>query len=787
MKRYIRLTALFLSMVFTASCATEKTGGNVTTITTTQSVTTEVAAAEQTTVVSFTPAETTVRSEPQCDFITPELSEEKVHFYIDEKKVVHYDDLKKELNIAEDEAVRIYPYYIGNESADWLIKVGYIEGMSDYFTYVDLVAVKNGTVVKNKGKLRNYSYNDCYYDGNDFFLPTGFDGIIRYNFTTGEAENIGAEFVTEEIANQASIIDLNESYMLFYLSELLYLYNRRTGECVDTGLEFNAMTNSAARLEGDTILLQDNKGENKLIYDIKSGEMAYHEGIEPQKDKYRFTLGDYEFHSYNDEASDKQLLRVKRFSDGIEKTFDVDTYCNDCIEKWGIRIEENYIILCPLSVPQIAINFDTEQVHEITVTKGYEDWWYANSADGVSSALQLQNGAAAEVQVILPGMPYDKYGNLYPGYSEEAPELVLGKTLDTGLFESLKSYDLPADITEYDGYELAKTEVEEKCTGEELEDLRARNYTEVYYDTFYVGNDYIDWLIVFETCFHLPYYLERFPLFHRIYAVKDNVVIGEPFEIMDGGYIGNRGIPFAMNGDDIFFTTDNKVYMLETDTLTLSEIYVSEYYYLEICDLSERYLAFGDMDYKLSLYDRESGKVTSTGLTWESSAGPFARIDGDYIYSYPYYEPETFNFYSRKYDIKTGEISDDYSITADFIMQRENNIIDGENYTAQFIRNPENDNCECGVIITDKESGNAVKYSLCGFSNSIDKGMGLTNVSGFFSGDVFVMASLYNRIIVIDAESGVTAECGGEFELVERNGKNVLLCEYSEVEAVNVE
>ncbi len=786
MKRYIRLTALFMSMALTASCTTEKTGGNVTTITTTQSVTTEAMTAEQTTVVSFTPVETTVRSEPQCDFITPELSEEQVHFYIDEKKVVHYENLKKELNIAEDENVRIYPYYIGNESTDWLVKVGYIEGMNDYFTYVDLVAVKNGAVVKSTGRLSNYSYNDCYYDGNDFFLPTGFDGIIRYNFTTGEAENIGAEFVTEEIVNQTSIIDLNESYMLFYLSELLYLYNRSTGECIDTGLEFNAMTNSAARLESDTILLQDHRGGNKLIYDIKSGEMAYHESIEPQKDKYRFTLGGYEFHSYHDEASDKQLLWVKRVSDDTEKTFDVDTYYKDCIEKWGIRIEANYIILCPLSRPQIAINFDTEQVHEIDVTKGYEDWWYANSADGVSSALQLQNGAAAEVQVILPGMPYDKYGNLYPEHSEEATELVLGKTLDIGLFESLKSYDLPADITEYNDYELAKTEVEENCTGEELEVLRAQNYTEVYYDTFYVGNEYVDWLIVFDTSFHLPYYLPRFPLFHRIYAVKDNEVIGAPFEIMDGGYIGNRGTPFAMNGDDIFFTTDNKVYMLETDTLTLSEIYESEYYYLEICDLSEKYLAFGDMDYKLSLYDRESGKVTSTGLTWESSAGPFARLDGDCIYSYPYYEPENFNFYSRKYDIKTGEISDDYSITADFIMQRENNIIDGENYTAQFIRNPENDNCECGVIITDKKRGNAVKYSLCGFSNSIDKGMGLTNVSGFFSGDVFVIAPLYNQIIAIDAESGVTAECDGEFELVERGGKSVLLYEYSEVEAVNV-
>lgn len=177
------------------------------------------------------------------------------------------------------EEIVFHPYYLGTEQADWFVEAWWFYGGSEVSSYIDFLIIKDDEIVRRTGALPIRGTINEKWDKKDFFRPAGKDGVVRYNFETGEIEYIGDEFVTTDIADQTRVLDLNDSYALVYIFEHLYIYDRNTRECMDTGLDFYAMTMARARLEDDKIYWQDNRGENKLIYYIKTGEIVYDDSI----------------------------------------------------------------------------------------------------------------------------------------------------------------------------------------------------------------------------------------------------------------------------------------------------------------------------------------------------------------------------------------------------------------------------------------------------------------------------------------------------------------------------
>ncbi len=182
------------------------------------------------------------------------------------------------------EEIVFHPYYLGTEQADWFVEAWWFYGRSEMSSYIDFLIIKDGEIVRRTGALPIRGTINEKWDKKDFFRPAGKDGVVRYNFETGEIEYIGDEFVTTDIADQSRVLDLNESYVLIYIFEHLYIYDRNTRECMDTGLDFYAMTMARARLEDDKIYWQDNTGGNKLIYYIKTGEIVYDDSISVEID-----------------------------------------------------------------------------------------------------------------------------------------------------------------------------------------------------------------------------------------------------------------------------------------------------------------------------------------------------------------------------------------------------------------------------------------------------------------------------------------------------------------------
>ncbi|MBQ7834261.1 MAG: hypothetical protein IJ385_00610, partial [Ruminiclostridium sp.] len=182
------------------------------------------------------------------------------------------------------EEIVFHPYYLGTEQADWFVEAWWFYGGSEMSSYIDFLIIKDGEIVRRTGALPIRGTINEKWDKKDLFRPAGKDGVVRYNFETGEIEYIGDEFVTTDIADQSRVLDLNESYVLIYIFEHLYIYDRNARECMDTGLDFYAMTMARARLEDDKIYWQDNTGGNKLIYYIKTGEIVCDDSISVEID-----------------------------------------------------------------------------------------------------------------------------------------------------------------------------------------------------------------------------------------------------------------------------------------------------------------------------------------------------------------------------------------------------------------------------------------------------------------------------------------------------------------------
>lgn len=173
-------------------------------------------------------------------------------------------------------------------------------------------------------------------------------------------------------------------------------------------------------------------------------------------------------------------------------------------------------------------------------------------------------------------------------------------------------YELPGIDLESDHLYIRQKElVEEKYTGEELEEWRSRNYCyELLPGAYYIGSEQDDWIAIVEYN-----YGAQLSTYSRIVHIKDgeisyiSEVIDAPcmWSFSDGQLIN----PADEKGLCIYDIASREVRYIETadDGTELNVSWIDIYY------VSDRYVLFGhyddNYDRSMYMYDRENGSFTA--------------------------------------------------------------------------------------------------------------------------------------------------------------------------------
>lgn len=220
--------------------------------------------------------------------------------------------------------------YIGNENADWVVKISYGYPNVQLASYENFVFIEDGEIAYETGVM---AINQCGWqiDGNDCYVLTSAQGIIHIDLLTGEYDAIPA-------TDWSGIADINDDYFIFGNGDLM-AYDRKKQEVVELAVDINwcGLDKHLMMLDGEVIkyTLADAPDQGYYL-NIETGENGVCEGLHEDMNIYYQNEDFHLISANNTDKYDGSVIKVTRLSDGLIKCFDMTGFPDEyIIEFWS--------------------------------------------------------------------------------------------------------------------------------------------------------------------------------------------------------------------------------------------------------------------------------------------------------------------------------------------------------------------------------------------------------------------------------------------------------------------
>ena len=254
--------------------------------------------------------------------------------------------------------------FLGTEEADWICIARYMNDVAiPSFIYSEIVLVKDNTVVRQVWETEGPSPVGIHVSCGEVFMVT-YGGFYRLDIETGEAVMLMDE-------NYGAVVHIDENYIVYGESNI-QIYNRRTGEVTETGINYSTYASPSYTLRFNNNKLEyiDKDTEKGMLYDLETGEIYENESLEFYN--YKYVENDsYIVHPVQKGSDDRYTeIIITRKSDGLAKKYDVSEIAevmgaeNNNLRFLGdidVLFSEEWILIHGEYLSWYALNFETDE------------------------------------------------------------------------------------------------------------------------------------------------------------------------------------------------------------------------------------------------------------------------------------------------------------------------------------------------------------------------------------------------------------------------------------------
>ena len=632
--------ALLLSICMLSGCANTDIPAETTTAATTT-------AAETTAVTTTAPPVTTAAPKteevPDDGRIMPEKMETELTYTLEMH--YNYEDIQEQLGtetpidvttvdgykeaveyaerVDEEErqrliednytVVNLYHIYVGEEYADWFLVANYRLSVGSPINpfYSRLLYIKDNEIVKEI-PFDELVHN--YYDfGGSIFISTYDSGIYELDMDTEEITHV------IKCDDWTGIKSVSNDYIYYYISSQLRLYDRRSGEIIETEIYYNSQEGSPVKHIGNSLFYGYRENE-----EIKFRELNLETREITDLDITSLDEIGEEYNGTDSENSEDYCvsydsktcsLALVSNGNGTEKVYNLEsTLKKQDYPPFPTHGMYNGFVYIGVNNNLILINPETDEMYMTEISSdAVSDYEFIYSEGG---ALIYHKGYDDyRINITLP---------VTPVLLTDEPFISIKPEVDAEKIKEQIGYDTPVDITTDCPYKYALEYAEEQDE-EHKQRLIEQNYSEIYLSYEYLGTDYADWLCTAEYSLVQVHSFD-YPYYSRIFGVKDGKVTEIFFEYEGKAYNSER------HDGDIFIPVWGKgIYRFDVET-GKSELVVSKTDVYMIFSVTDKYILFNDSDCEIKIFNRDSGKIHHSHA-WASTMDTHGfAMDGDFLY-----------------------------------------------------------------------------------------------------------------------------------------------------------
>ena len=510
-------------------------------------------------------------------------------------------------------AVNLYDIYVGEEYADWFCVANYRLSIGSPINpfYSRLLYIKDNKIVKEipfDEPVHNY-----YDFGGSIFISTYDSGIYELNMDTEEITHV------IKCDDWTGIQSVSDDYIYYYISSQLRLYDRRSGEIIETEIYYNSQEGAPVKhignslfygyFENENIKFRELNLETREITDLDITSLD--EITEENNDTGSENSEDY-FISYDSKTCSLALVSDENET---EKVYNLESVLKKQdyppFPTYGMY---NGFVYIGLDNNLILINPETDEMYMTEISSdAVSDDEFIYSEGG--ALIYHKDYNDYRINVTLP---------VTPVLLTDEPLISVKPEIDAEKIKEQLGYDTPVDITTDCPYKYALEYAEEQDE-EYKQRLIEQNYSEIYLSYEYLGTDYADWLCTAEYSLVQVHSFD-YPYYSRIFGVKDGKITETFFEHEGQAYNFER-----YNGDIFIPVWGKGIYRFDVET-GKSELVVNKTDVYMIFSVTDKYILFNDSDCEIKIFNRDSGNIHHSHA-WASTMDTHGfAMDGDFLY-----------------------------------------------------------------------------------------------------------------------------------------------------------